>query len=322
MSYFEVITGLAFAAFADAPVDVAIVEVGMGGTWDATNVVQPAVSVVTPIGMDHADYLGDTVEKIAIEKSGIIKVNSVAVLAPQVPSVAEILLQRVTQVGAQVVRQGIEFGVRDRALAVGGQVLNLDGLNGKYEQVLLPLFGQHQAANASLALAAVESFFGGTNKLNEESVRRGFGNATSPGRLEVVRRSPTVIVDAAHNPHGAQVLANALQESFTFDRIIGVISVMADKDVQGVLEALEPVMEEVVVTWNGAARAMPVDQIAQLAIQVFGPERVHTSNQLSSAIDLGIELADQSGTSGVGVVITGSVVTAARGRALTGHTEA
>lgn len=322
MSYFEVITGLAFAAFADAPVDVAIIEVGMGGTWDATNVVQPAVSVVTPIGMDHADYLGDTVEKIAIEKSGIIKANSVAVLAPQVPSVAEILLQRVTQVGAQVVRQGIEFGVRDRALAVGGQVLNLDGLNGKYEQVLLPLFGQHQAANASLALAAVEAFFGVTNKLNEESVRRGFGNATSPGRLEVVRRSPTVIVDAAHNPHGAQVLANALQESFTFDRIIGVISVMADKDVQGVLEALEPVMEEVVVTWNGAARAMPVDQIAQLAIQVFGPERVHTSNQLSSAIDLGIELADQSGTSGVGVVITGSVVTAARGRALTGHTEA
>ena len=322
MSYFEVLTGMAFAAFADAPVDVAVIEVGMGGTWDATNVVKPAVSVVTPIGMDHADYLGDTVEKIAIEKSGIIKSDSIAILSAQVPSVAEILLNRAAQVDAQVARQGVEFSVRDRALAVGGQVLTFDGLNGTYEQILLPLFGQHQAANASLALAAVEAFFGGTNKLSEESVRRGFAHATSPGRLEVVKRSPTVIVDAAHNPHGAQVLATALQESFTFDSIIGVISVMADKDVLGVLESLEPVFQEVVVTWNGAARAMPVEEIYKLAAQVFGAERVHTSPTLSSAIDLGIELADNIATTGVGVVITGSVVTAARGRALTGHIEA
>lgn len=322
MSYFEVLTGMAFAAFADAPVDVAIVEVGMGGTWDATNVVKPEVAVITPIGMDHADYLGDTVEKIAIEKSGIIKENCMAILAPQVPSVAEILLSRAAQVGADVERQGVEFSVQDRAMAVGGQVLNLAGMNGTYEQILLPLFGDHQAANASLALAAVEAFFGGTNKLNEESVRRGFGNATSPGRLEIVKRSPTVIVDAAHNPHGAQVLAKALQESFTFDRIIGVVSVMADKDVQGVLEALEPVLAEIVVTWNGSARAMQVAEIAALASSIFGSERVHTAPQLSAAIDLGIELADASGTSGVGVVITGSVVTAARGRALTGHIEA
>lgn len=322
MSYFEVVTGMAFAAFADAPVDVAIVEVGMGGTWDATNVVQPVVSVITPIGLDHADYLGDTIEEIASEKSGIIKNGSVAVLAPQIPSVAEILLARAAEVDAMVARQGVEFSVRDRALAVGGQVLTLDGLNGTYEQVLLPLFGEHQAANASLALAAVEAFFGGTNQLNENSVRLGLGQVTSPGRLEVVRRSPTVIVDAAHNPHGAAVLANALQESFTFDHIIGVISVMADKDVQGVLEALEPVMQQVVVTWNGAARAMSVDDIQELAEQVFGADRVHVSPQLNSAIDLGIELADTAGTSGVGVVITGSVVTAARGRALTGHFEA
>lgn len=322
MSYFEVLTGMAFAAFADAPVDVAVVEVGMGGTWDATNVVKPVVSVVTPIGMDHAEYLGDTVEKIAIEKSGIIKSDSIAVLAAQVPSVGEILLDRVAQVNTQVVRQGIEFAVSDRALAVGGQVLTLQGLNGTYEQILLPLFGQHQSDNASMALAAVEAFFGGTTKLNEDSVRRGFGSATSPGRLEVVKRSPTVIVDAAHNPHGAQVLANALQESFTFDRIIGVISVMADKDVQGVLEALEPVMQEVVVTWNGSPRAMQVEEITQLAQEIFGADRVHSRAQLSSAIEQGIELADNSGSSGVGVVITGSVVTAARGRALTGHMEA
>ena len=322
MSYFEVVTAMAFAAFADAPVDVAIVEVGMGGTWDATNVVMPVVSVITPIGLDHAEYLGDTIEAVATEKSGIIKTGSIAILAPQEPSVAQILLARAAQVDAQVARQGIEFSVRERGLAVGGQVLTLDGLNGTYEQVLLPLFGQHQAANASLALAAVEAFFGGTNQLNEVSVRRGFGNATSPGRLEVVKRSPTVIVDAAHNPHGANVLAAALQESFTFDHIIGVISVMADKDVQGVLEALEPVMQEIVVTWNGSPRAMQVEQIKELAIQIFGQDRVHAQAQLSDAIDKGIELADAAGTSGVGVVITGSVVTAARGRALTGHFEA
>lgn len=322
MSYFEVLTGMAFAAFADAPVDVAVIEVGMGGTWDATNVVKPAVSVVTPIGMDHAEYLGDTVEKIAVEKSGIIKSDSIAILSPQIPSVAEILLNRTAEVGAQVARQGVEFSVRDRALAVGGQLLTFDGLNGTYEQIILPLFGQHQAANASLALAAVEAFFGGITKLSEDSVRRGFANATSPGRLEVVKRSPTVIVDAAHNPHGAQVLANALQESFTFDSIIGVISVMADKDVLGVLEALEPVLQEVVVTWNGAARAMSVEEINKLAISVFGADRVHTRPTLSSAIDYAIELADNIATSGVGVVITGSVVTAARGRALTGHIEA
>jgi dihydrofolate synthase/folylpolyglutamate synthase len=313
---------MAFAAFADAPVDVAIIEVGMGGTWDATNVVVPDVVVITPIGLDHADYLGDTIELIAREKSGIIKTGSIAILAPQVPSVAEILLARAIEVDAVVARQGVEFSVRDRALAIGGQVLSLDGLNGTYEQVLLPLFGEHQATNASLALASVEAFFGGTTQLNELSVRSGFGSATSPGRLEVVRRSPTVIVDAAHNPHGAAVLASALQESFTFDHIIGVISVMADKDVRGVLEALEPVMQEVVVTTNGAPRAMGVAEITELAELVFGAERVRSAPNLSSAIDMGIELADAAGTSGVGVVITGSVVTAARARALTGHFEA
>ena len=157
MSYFEVLTGMAFAAFADAPVDVAVVEVGMGGAWDATNVVAPQVSVVTPIGMDHADYLGDTVEKIAIEKSGIIKPDSIAVLSYQDSGPAEILLARAAAVDAMVARQGVEFSVRDRALAIGGQVLNLDGLNGSYEEILLPLFGAHQAANASVALAAVEA---------------------------------------------------------------------------------------------------------------------------------------------------------------------
>ena len=319
MSYFEVLTGMAFAAFADAPVDVAVVEVGMGGAWDATNVVSPLVSVVTPIGMDHADYLGDTVELIATEKSGIIKSGSIAVLAYQDPIPAEVLLQRAALVDAMVARQGVEFSVRDRALAIGGQVLSLDGLNGTYDEILLPLFGAHQAANASVALAAVEAFFGGTLTLDIDAIREGFGAATSPGRLEVVRRSPTVIVDAAHNPHGAAVLASALEESFTFEQVIGVVSVMADKDVLGVLQALEPVMTDVVVTWNGAARAMPANELAEIANQVFGEDRVHVAPNLTSAIDRAIELADAAGMNGVGIVVTGSVVTAAAGRAIMGR---
>ena len=322
MSYFEVLTGMAFAAFADAPVDVAVIEVGMGGAWDATNVVSPVVSVVTPIGLDHSEYLGDTIEEIATEKSGIIKHEGVAVLAFQSPAAAEILLQRCVEVDASVARQGVEFSVRDRALAIGGQVLTLDGLNGTYEEVLLPLFGEHQAANASVALAAVEAFFGGTLALDSELVRSGFAQVTSPGRLEVVRRSPTVIVDAAHNPHGAVVLASALEESFTFDQIIGVISVMGDKDVLGVLQALEPVMNEVVVTWNGAARAMSVEKISELAQQVFGEDRVTMAADLPTAIDNAIALADEAGITGVGVVVTGSVVTAAVGRAIMGRANA
>ena len=319
MSFFEVLTGMAFAAFADAPVDVAVVEVGMGGAWDATNVVSPLVSVVTPIGMDHADYLGDTVELIATEKSGIIKAGSIAVLAYQDPIPAEVLLQRAALVDAMVARQGVEFSVRDRALAIGGQVLSLDGLNGTYDEILLPLFGAHQAANASVALAAVEAFFGGTLTLDIDAIREGFGAATSPGRLEVVRRSPTVIVDAAHNPHGAVVLAVALEESFTFEQVIGVVSVMADKDVLGVLQALEPVMTDVVVTWNGAARAMPANELAEIANQVFGEDRVQVAPNLTSAIDRAIEMADAAGMNGVGIVVTGSVVTAAAGRAIMGR---
>jgi len=319
MSYFEVLTGMAFAAFADAPVDVAVVEVGMGGTWDATNVVSPLVSVVMPIGLDHAEYLGDTVELIATEKSGIIKSGSIAVLSYQDPIPAEILLKRAVLVDAAVARQGVEFSVRDRAMAIGGQALNLDGLNGSYEEILLPLFGAHQAANASVALAAVEAFFGGTVTLDIDAVREGFGSVTSPGRMEIVRRSPTVIVDAAHNPHGATSLATALEESFTFEQIIGVVSVMADKDVLGLLQALEPVLNEIVVTWNGAARAMQSLELAKLAIQVFGEDRVYEEANLASAIDKAIAMADEAGMNGVGVVVTGSVVTAAAGRALMGR---
>lgn len=321
MSYFEVLTAMAFSIFADAPVDVAVVEVGMGGTWDATNIVSPSVSVITPIGLDHSEYLGDTIEQIAREKAGIIKPGVTAVFANQTLEAAQVLIERAVEVGAVVARQGEEFHLNDRQLAMGGQVLNLEGIAGTYPEIVLPLFGPHMAMNASVALAAVESFFGGTHPLNLDAIRRGFASVKSPGRLEIVRRSPTVIVDAAHNPHGAQVLALALQESFAFDFVVGVVSVMHDKDVVGVLASLEPVFNEIIVTTNGSPRAMPVEELTELAEQIFGAERVHSNARIATALDQAIEIADASGSTGVGVVVTGSVVTAAQGRALLGQIE-
>lgn len=319
MSYFEVLTGLAFAVFADAPVDVAVVEVGMGGRWDATNVVQPDIAVVTPIGLDHMEYLGDSIVAIASEKAGIIKPGAIAVFAQQDQEVAEVLLRRSVEVDVPVLREGIEFGVVSRTLAIGGQVVTLRGITGDYSDILLSLYGEHQAANASVALTAVEAFFGGTERLNDENVHTAFAQVKSPGRLEIVRRSPTVIVDAAHNPHGARVLGKALEDSFDFEYIIGVVSIMGDKDVDGVLSAFEPVLNQIVITSNGVARAMPAAELAGRAIEIFGSDRVVVVPDLAGAIARAVELADDAGNSGVGVVVTGSVVTAGAARTLVGR---
>mgnify|MGYP006267590013 CR=1 FL=1 len=319
MSYFEALTGMAFAVFADAPVDVAVIEVGMGGRWDATNVVQPDVAVITPVGLDHMEYLGDTIEAIATEKAGIIKQGCIAVIAQQQPEAAEVLLRRAVEVDAPVLREGIEFGVVDRSMAIGGQVVTLHGITGDYSDIVLSLYGAHQASNASVALAAVEAFFGANERLNDENVHSAFGSVKSPGRLEIVRRSPTVIVDAAHNPHGAAVLASALEESFDFENIIGVVSIMADKDVDGVLAAFEATFNQVVITNNGAPRAMDADELASHAEVIFGGDRIVVEPNLADAIARAVDLADAAGTAGVGVVITGSVVTAGVARALVGR---
>ena len=319
MSYFEALTGMTFAVFADAPVDVAVIEVGMGGRWDATNVVQPDVAVITPVGLDHMEYLGDTIEAIATEKAGIIKQGCIAVIAQQQPEAAEVLLRRAVEVDAPVLREGIEFGVVDRSMAIGGQVVTLHGITGDYSDIVLSLYGAHQASNASVALAAVEAFFGANERLNDENVHSAFGSVKSPGRLEIVRRSPTVIVDAAHNPHGAAVLASALEESFDFENIIGVVSIMADKDVDGVLAAFEATFNQVVITNNGAPRAMDADELASHAEVIFGSDRIVVEPNLADAIARAVDLADTAGTSGVGVVITGSVVTAGVARALVGR---
>lgn len=308
LSYFEVMTALAFAAFADAPVDVAIVEVGLGGGWDSTNVAHGAVSVITPIGLDHREYLGDTVEEIAREKAGIIKPGAIAVLAQQDLAVAEVLLERSVEVDASVVREGLEFGVLARAMAVGGQVLVLKGLAAEYDDVFLPLFGEHQAHNAAVALAAAQAFLGGVGALDADVVREGFATVSSPGRLEVLRRGPSVVVDAAHNPHGAQALARALEDSFDFTHLVGVIGVLSDKDALGILAALEPVLDRVVITAPTSARALDADALGLIAAEVFSDDRVFVEPDLADALDRAVTLAEESAEYGGGVLVTGSVV--------------
>ncbi|MBW0111208.1 bifunctional folylpolyglutamate synthase/dihydrofolate synthase [Pseudonocardia sp. KRD-182] len=328
LSKFEVLTAMGFSAFADAPVEAGIVEVGLGGRWDATNVADATVAVITPIGLDHTDHLGPDILDIAREKAGIIKPGSVAVLATQAGhhksgDVAAVLLERCVEVDAQVAREGAEFGVAEREIAVGGQRIALRGLSGMYDDIFLPLHGEHQASNAALALAAAEALIGAGPKqpLDPDAVRAAFAGVSSPGRLERVAAGqgvPTVLVDACHNPHGARALAAALTTEFRFTRLVGVLGVMRDKDVRGILTELEPVLHEVVVTSNSSPRAMDADELGALATEVFGTDRVSVEPVLRAAIEQAGELAEEAGESGVGVVVTGSVVTAGETRTIFG----
>src|SRR6478672_2375552 len=320
LSFFETVVAMAYSAFADAPVDVAVVEVGMGGTWDATNVADAQVAVVTPIGIDHAAYLGDSPEEIAVEKAGIIKPGATAVLAEQRPGPAEVLLRRCAEVGVTPVREGLEFSVVSRLPAVGGQMLSLQGLRARYDDVFLPLYGAHQAQNAAVALAAVESFLG-DDPLGDDLVREAFARATSPGRLEIIRRSPMILLDAAHNPHGAEAAAAALEDSFAFSPLIGVVGVMTDKDYEGVLAAFEPHLSHVVCTQNSTARALPAAELAVIAREVFGDDRVTVAPLLPDAIDQAVTIAESGASSGSSfgsgaVLVTGSVVTVGEARRL------
>jgi dihydrofolate synthase/folylpolyglutamate synthase len=316
ISFFEAITALAFAAFAEHPIDVGVIEVGMGGEWDATNVVQAGVSVITPIGFDHMEYLGNTLTEIAKTKSGILKTGGFGVLAQQEPEAAIELLRKAAEVGIEVAREGVEYSLASRAVAVGGQLISISGLNESFEDIFLPLHGKHQAANAATALVAVEAFFGDT-ALDHDAVRAGFAAATSPGRCEVVHRDPTILLDAAHNPHGAKALAETIESEFTFDEVIGVVASFGDKDVRGILLALEPIMNEIIVTSNSSPRAMKLSDLEKLAIEIFGKDRVTAIESLAAAIDQAIKdakrpLSDDS----VGVLITGSVITVGESRAI------
>jgi dihydrofolate synthase/folylpolyglutamate synthase len=320
MTYFEVLVAVAYAAFADAPIDVAVVEVGMGGSWDATNVVKAQVAVVTPIALDHQRFLGPSVEGIATEKGGIFKEGCLVVSSAQDPEVAEILIGLAHEVGSSPAFEGNEFGILSRVVAVGGQQLAIRGLGGIYEDLFLPLHGPYQGHNAALALAAVEAFVGGgEHRLDIDLIRAGLAGATSPGRMEVVRRSPTVLVDAAHNPAGVLALRAALEDSFNFAKIVGVVAILEDKDVVKMLEILEPVLDDIVVTRTTSPRAISPERLGELATEIYGEGRVSVVGNLPDALDRAAGMADEGGFGG-GVLATGSITTAAEVRMLLGVT--
>jgi dihydrofolate synthase/folylpolyglutamate synthase len=318
LTFFEVLTLLAFAAFADAPVSVGVIEVGLGGSWDSTNVITPLVGVVLPVGLDHMDWLGDDLATIANEKAGIIKPGMVVVLAEQEPAAYDVLMRRAVEVGAVVLREGVDFGVVDRQVAVGGQLLTLRGVGSTYEGVFLPMHGEHQARNAACALAAVEAFLGGGSEaLDGDVISEGFAAVTVPGRLEVIRRAPAVVLDVAHNPQGVQALVDAIESSFAFSRLVGVVGVLSDKDAEGMLSALEPLLTEVVITRSNSPRAIDPDDLGALAADIFGEDRVVIEHELPDAIERAVTAAEDSGDlAGVGVLVTGSVTVVGQARAL------
>ena len=314
ISFFEAVTALGFVAFAEHPVDVAVIEVGMGGEWDATNVVDADVSVLMPIGFDHMEYLGHTLHEIAATKAGIIKEGGFIVLAQQEPEAAKELIRKAAEVGADVVREGIEYSVASRAVAVGGQLITITGLHDTYDDIFLPLHGKHQAANAASALVAVEAFFG-DQPLDIEAVRAGFAAVTSPGRCEVVHRDPTIILDAAHNPHGAKALAETLSNEFNFDEIIAVVGVFGDKDATGILQELEQIVDHVIVTQSSSTRAMSSGELEKIASTVFGHDRVLEVSNLEAAIDRAVSDATRPlSEDTIGIIMTGSVVTVGEAR--------
>jgi len=320
LTYFDMTTAMALAAFADAPVDVAVIEVGLGGAEDSTNVLQATTAVITPIGLDHTEWLGDTVGDIATAKAGIVYSGANLVCAAQSEEAMRAIVERCVEVGATIAREGSEFGVLRRSVAVGGQVLTLQGLGGVYEDVFVPLHGAHQAQNAAVALAAAEAFLGAdaTRQLDLEVVRGGFAGASAPGRLERVRTSPTILLDAAHNPHGMAATVTALAEEFAFSRLVAVIGVLSDKDVVGMLELLEPVVDAVVCTRSSSTRAIPAERLGEIAVEVFGADRVQVKPTMPDAIEAAVTLAESEvdDLTGAGVVITGSVVTVADARRL------
>jgi dihydrofolate synthase/folylpolyglutamate synthase len=295
----------------------------MGGKWDSTNVADGDIAVFTPIGFDHQQWLGDNLFDIAATKSGIIKPNATVIRSVQEPEVADILDQKANDENARVLRESQELFVVDRQFAVGGQVLTLQTPAATYEGLFLPLHGKHQAHNALLALAAVETLLGGRKALDPELVAEGFATVSSPGRLELVKDSPTILVDVAHNPHGARALCEALSEAFNFNNLIGVVGMMADKDVDGFLSEIEPQLDKIILTKNSSARCADPSDIYGTAVEIFGEDRVIVQPNLPEALAEAVELAEAADATGMGtgagVLVTGSVVTVADARKLLGR---
>ena len=327
LTYFECLTILGFAVFADQPVNVAIIEVGLGGITDATNVGDGQVSVITPISLDHTDLLGDTTEDIAYEKAGIIKPGGYLVSAAQPLDAAQVLLEKAKELGVPFRFEGVEFGVESRTVAVGGQMVTIQGIAGRYPDLLVPLHGAHQAQNAAVAVAALEAFFGGEKELSFDVLQEGFAEVTSPGRLEVVRTAPTIVVDAAHNPDGVKVSAAALQEAFTFTRLVPVVGILKEKDAEEILrqlkESLGGMAEEYCFTQSNSPRAVPAAELAELAVDLgFGEENIHIAEKLDDALEWAVERAEANDDLSGGVLVTGSITLVAEARILLGKTEA
>ena len=309
LTFFEALTALAFACFADAPADVVVLEVGMGGEWDSTNVADGQVAVFTPIALDHQARLGSTVEAIARTKAGIVKPAASVVSAAQLPEALAELQRAAELTESSLAVEGVAFGVESTTVAVGGQVVTIRGVAGRYEDLLLPLFGDHQAQNAAVAVAAVESFLGsGSQALDHDVLAEGLAAATSPGRLQIVANEPTILVDAAHNPHGARALAKAIDDYFQFGRVVAVLSVLADKDAAGIVRALSGTVDQFVVTQSGSDRSVDADELAAVAVGVVGAARVVVETDLVAALRTARDLADEAeGDEPGGVVVTGSI---------------
>lgn len=321
LSFFEVLVVLAYAAFADAPVDVAVIEVGMGGIWDATNVADGDVAVLGPVAMDHAQWLGDTLRDIAAEKVGIIKDGAAVVIAAQAESVQPVIADAVREHDARALWEGEDLEVADRQPGVGGQLVTLRTSAATYSELFVPLYGEYQAHNALLALAAVEALLadgGPPVSLAGETVEAGFAAVTSPGRLEVVRTSPMIIVDAAHNPHGIDAMVTAVEESFAFTTLIGVVGILADKDAEGILGGLEGALDHVVITASNSPRAIPAEQLGRIAVTVFGEDRVSVVDRLPDALDAAVALAERDSDVGGGVLVVGSITLISEARILVG----
>jgi dihydrofolate synthase/folylpolyglutamate synthase len=322
LTFFEYVIAMAYQAFASAPVDVAVVETGMGGTWDATGVADPDVAVVTAIGYDHQAYLGDTIAEIAGEKAGILTSRALAVIGRQPePDAMDVLVEKITDLGAEASIEGDQIGVLSRTPGVGGQMITLQGVAGRYEDVFLSLLGEHQAHNALLAVAACEDLLGGgSTPLGADLVATALADVTSPGRAEVVRQAPTVLVDAAHNPAGAETLVATVRENFRFERTVGLVGILADKDAEQILSILEPLLDIVVITASSSPRAIPADELADLARDVFEDEdRVLEVASLPDAIQTAVDRAEAGSEAFGGVVVAGSITLAAEVRDLFGR---
>ncbi|WP_394215651.1 bifunctional folylpolyglutamate synthase/dihydrofolate synthase [Brachybacterium vulturis] len=321
LTYFEYLVAMSFQAFASAPVDVAVVETGLGGTWDATGAVDPDVTVITPISLDHRDYLGETIAEIAGEKAGILTAGATAIIASQpYEDAADVIRERITELAAVAAIEDQQIGVLSRTPGVGGQMIALQGIAARYEEVFLSLLGEHQARNALLAVAAAEALLGdGTTVLDGEMLSAALSTVTSPGRAEVVRQAPTVLVDAAHNPAGALTLVETVRENFRFTRTVGLVGILQEKDAEEILDVLEPLLETVVITQSSSPRALPADRLADLARDIFGDdERVVEIASLPDAIQSAVDLAETDGDQFGGVVAAGSVTLAAEVRELLG----